>query len=81
MKVKHLLKQLLENVDTFGNDYLDWDVYLEQACKKDKEYKRKSKWRIIKDDDDWEYFECAVPDKVLSTHFRKKKIVTININY
>lgn len=86
MKVRHLIKMLNEYREEYGDDFLDWDVYLEQCTEDDKEYKRgEQEWDIkrspeYKDDPEefWnEYF--AVLGGI--GRCEKDKCITINVNY
>ena len=78
MKVKDLLEEIERLVKVYGEGFLDWEVYTEQINEIDKKFKReKQEWNIMKDEEDWEYFECAG----FWTCCPNKKIFTINVNY
>ena len=83
MKVKDLVNELDKCKLEYGDSFLDWDVYTEQIDEVDKESKRTrtesngEKWGIVKDSEDWEYFECAG----FWTKFPEKKIFTVNVNF
>lgn len=90
MKVKDLLVEIEDCKKNYGDEFLEWDVYTEQLNETDKSVKRgektipcangelsQSDWGMIKDSEDWEYFECAG----FWTKFPKEKIFSINVNY
>jgi len=77
MKVKDLLKEINLRKKEY-KDFLEWDIYTEQCTEGDKKYKRKKqKWEIIKDCEDWEYFKC----EGFYTIIPERKVITINVNY
>ncbi len=83
MLVRDLTGEIERCKELYGEDFLDWLVYTEQITEIDKQTKRTKiessgqGWSIVKDSEDWEYFECAG----FWTKFPDKKIFTINVNY
>ena len=74
MKVKDLLKEI-EDYSAEYDDFLDWDVFVEQVSEGDRLSKKD--WRWLTDGDDWEYIECVG----YCTLFPQEKVITINVNY
>lgn len=86
MKVKHLIKLLNEYRQEYGDDFDNWSVYFEQCDEGDKNYKRgEQNWEIVKSPE----YEND-PEREWNEYFRvyggvgrckKKKYITINVNY
>jgi len=80
MKVKDLLDRINENIEEYGQEFLDWDVYTEQLHEKDRFNKTEGEqkdWEKIKDSEGWEYFRCHG----FWTEWPDHKIFTINVNF
>ncbi len=78
MKVKDLLEEINKCKKQYGDDFLNWDVFTEQLCDEDKQFKKNSpSWKFLTDSEGWEYCECAG----YWTKFEKEKAFTINVNY
>jgi hypothetical protein len=77
MKVKDLVEQI-EWYKKEYDDFLSWDVFLEQLTEDDKSDKRGNpQWKWLTDDEGWEYVECAG----FWTAFPDDKAFSINVNY
>ena len=84
MKVKHLLKEIL-NCQKSWEDFLEWDVYTEQlGVNKDSDmykdfgnyyekYTDCEDWTYVKTEDDGDIAWC--------TKIPKEKIFTLNVNF
>ena len=84
MTVQDILIEIQENVEKYGQDFLNWKVYTEQITELDKICKRgedldgfQKDWGHIKDSEGWEYIACTG----FFTKFPKEKIFTVNVNF
>ena len=64
MKVRDLIEQTGECRELYGDDVLDWNVYVQQLEK-----------GVIVDSQGWRYSRC----EGLTTHMPGKKVFTINV--
>jgi len=78
MKIKDLLEEIERCKGEYGDEFLEWDVFTEQICEEDKQAKKANpQWKWLRDNEDWEYLECAG----FWTTFPKERAFTINVNY
>ena len=78
MKVKDLLGEINSCLGEYGDEFLEWDVFVEQLGELDREMKKENpQWRWLTDDEGWEYIECAG----FWGKFIKEKAFTVNVNY
>lgn len=86
MKVKHLIKQLNQYREEYGDDFDNWTVYVEQCDEDDKRYKRtKQKWDIVKSpdypDDPEEFWDEYFGVSGGIGRSPREKYITLNVNY
>jgi hypothetical protein len=92
MKVKHLLKEIEEQRKEYGEDFLEWDIYVEQMGfwkgrgKPIDNFKKEiSNWKDYKpveDGDNWLYLRAEDSgDMAWCGKWPKEKILTIQVNF
>lgn len=75
MKVKDLFSEIAECLREYGNDFMDWNIAVENNRKP--EECPNCKDNILKDQEGWEYVKCHG----YWTKMPKEKVLTINIHY
>lgn len=86
MKVKHLIKELNQYREEYGEDFDNWTVHVEQCSEGDKKYKRgEQRWDIIRTPD-----YPGDPEEFWNEYYAvlggigrcpKDKWISINVNY